>query len=193
MSHMLTSALAALLLLNVGPPPATGLPSWSQFWLYRFSLGPIAVCTSLNIGLNNASLTMVSLFVNQVIKACAPLPSMIFSYLFANKRYSYAIIASVLSICAGSVLADFNNLLHGVDSKLLGVVLCLISLLANALKPVIAMLIMDGSQTDVRQPFLHSAHRMHPTPLLVRLLWCSSLTRRVPAESIRSARSCRPR
>lgn len=138
MSHMITSAGAALVLLHFMSVPESSRPSWGQFNLYKSRLGPIALCTTFNIALNNASLTLVSLFVNQVIKACAPLPSIIFSYLVASKRYSWAIVCAVLCICAGSVLADFHNLTTGADSDPLGIILCLISLLANALKPVMA-------------------------------------------------------
>jgi len=149
MSHMITSAGAALVLLHFMSVPESSRPSWGQFNLYKSRLCPIALCTTFNIALNNASLTLVSLFVNQVIKACAPLPSIVFSYLVASKRYSWAIVCAVLCICAGSVLADFHNLTTGADSDPLGIILCLISLLANALKPVMAMIVMDGSSKDL--------------------------------------------
>ena len=71
MSHMIVTALAALLLLAYVTPAATGMPTLSQFWHYKEALVPVAICTTLNLGLNNLSLTLVSLFVNQAIKAIA--------------------------------------------------------------------------------------------------------------------------
>jgi hypothetical protein len=65
MFHMLFSSLASLLLLATCFRPPTGMPTPRQYWEYKHLLLPIALCTFVNNGLNNMSLTMVSLFVNQ--------------------------------------------------------------------------------------------------------------------------------
>ena len=147
MWHMLFSCIAALLLLRYINPAPTGMPSWAQFKEYYRGLVPIAICTTLNAGLNNMSLEYVSLFVNQVIKATAPLPAAAFSFLFAGKRYSTRIIASVCGIVVGSILANAPSLgrANQSDNSLFGVVICGVSLLANSLKPVLQMLAMNAT------------------------------------------------
>ena len=67
MWHMLVGSIASLVLLcTFTPPKEGGMPSFGQLWQYADALIPIAICTTLNVALNNVSLTIVSLFVNQV-------------------------------------------------------------------------------------------------------------------------------
>ena len=61
MFHMLVSSLAALLIMATIAPPSTGFPSFGQLYEYLDGLALIAACTTLNVGLNNISLTIVSL------------------------------------------------------------------------------------------------------------------------------------
>jgi drug/metabolite transporter (DMT)-like permease len=49
------------------------------------------VATALNIGLNNWSLLMITLTLNQVIKACVPLPTAALSVIFEGKSFSWQI------------------------------------------------------------------------------------------------------
>lgn len=145
MFHMIVSCFAAFLLSSTIAKPATGPPTFQQLWDYKYQMLPIALCTSLNASLNNMSLTMVSLFVNQVIKATAPLPTMIFSYTVAKKTYSYTTMAAVFFVVLGSCMAVFYQFAKGGSSQVLGVVSCLISLLAASFKPVIMMIVMEGT------------------------------------------------
>lgn len=149
MWHMIFSSVAALILLTYVNPAPTGLPTVRQFWEYKGALIPIAACTTLNAGLNNMSLTMVSLFVNQVIKASSPLPAAAFSYAFAGKTFSREVVGSVLLIVVGSMLANAHSVgAGGSGSSLTGVLLCATSLLANALKPVLQMLAMSRDTAE---------------------------------------------
>ena len=150
MWHMIVTSLAALLLLAFVNPAPTGMPSRAQFWEYKDGLIPIAICTTLNTGLNNLSLTMVSLFVNQVIKATAPLPTAFFSFVLAGKTYSQPILLAVATIVMGSILANVHSMTSSSssDNSLLGVVICATSLLANALKPVLSMKLMSTSTVE---------------------------------------------
>lgn len=151
MWHMLVTSMAALLLLATVNPAPTGMPTRAQFWAYRHGLLAIAACTTCNTGLNNMSLTMVSLYINQVIKACAPLPTAFFSYLLAGKTFSRPVITSVAAIVLGSILANAHAMTQkgGSENSLFGVLICATSLLANALKPVLAMKTMDSSNSDL--------------------------------------------
>ena len=159
MFHMAVSSSAALLLLHTVAKPTSGMPSPQQLWDYKFSLLPIACCTVLNNGLNNLSLTLVSLFVNQVIKATMPFFVMVFSFFFAQKRFGCAVITIVLCLVAGSVMSNFKDFSKpgGGNTSITGVVVCVISLIANALRPVIAMNVMAG--TD-------ELPKLHPTVIL---------------------------
>ena len=145
MSHMIVTALAALLLLAYVTPAATGMPTLSQFWHYKEALVPVAICTTLNLGLNNLSLTLVSLFVNQAIKACTPLPVMVFSNRLAGKAYSRAIILCVALLVVGSIMANTHKMLltSSKRTSLPGVVICITSMLANALRTVLVVILMN--------------------------------------------------
>jgi len=147
MWHMLISAGVAMILMCTVARPPTGLPSFKQYWEYKDGLVPIAICTFLNNSLNNMSLTMVSLFVNQVIKAQMPLFTTIFSIIFAGKKYSVGIICSVCSIVIGSVLSNADSFTHkdGTATSVAGVVICIVGLVASGLRPVIAMMVMAGT------------------------------------------------
>ncbi len=146
--HMLVSAIASMVLMLTVVPPAGGLPTFRKFWEQRYALGTIGLCTVLNVGLNNWSLTLVSLFVNQVIKATAPLPTTALSYFIAKKTYTWQVVLSCAALVAGSILANAHSM-TAVNpeerTSVVGVVLCLISLACNALKPVISMVMMAGT------------------------------------------------
>jgi len=190
------------------------MPSFRQFWQYADALIPIAICTTLNVALNNVSLTIVSLFVNQVIKACGPLPTAIFSYILANKRYGWAVCISIVLIVAGSILSQVHfgghhdihtfvahsNGSHAPtqnghvakaahESSPLGIILCIISLLAASLKPVVQMLVMG----DAKQGTFFAKPRPKLSPqqalfydtglafVIMLIYWVASPTERAPS------------
>ena len=55
MFHMIMSAAGSFVLMLI-KPPSSGLPSVAQFLEYKWELAALALCTSVNIGCNNASL-----------------------------------------------------------------------------------------------------------------------------------------
>ena len=179
MFHMLVSSSAALLLLFTVARPDTGMPSPRQFWDYKLSLIPIASFTVLNNGLNNMSLTMVSLFVNQVIKATLPFFVMVFSYFLAQKRYACAVIATVLCLVGGSIMSNMNDFLKpsATETSITGVIVCLISLVASALKPVVAMNAMsDTAELPKLNPTVLLFYDTGISFFLMLLIWlCSEL------------------
>ncbi len=144
MFHMLVSALAAYLLQWLVVKPALGPPTFRQLWAYKLGIVPMGICSFLTNGLNNASLTLVSLFLNQAIKACMPMPTMLFSFVCAGKRYSLLKVLVVLAICTGSVMAVWYKVGSGGSTQVTGVIICVCGALACALRPVLAMLLMDG-------------------------------------------------
>ena len=150
MCHMVVTALAALLLLTYVNPAPTGMPSMRQFWDYKAGLVPIALCTTLNLGLNNVSLTLVSLFVNQAIKACTPLPVMVLSNRMTGKVYSRNILISVALLVVGSVMANAHGamLASARRTSLPGILICATSMIANALKTVLIVKLMGADTAE---------------------------------------------
>ena len=161
MFHMLLSASAAMLLIQTSArapiEQTTGLPSLQQLWENKLLVISVATCTVLNNFFNLLSLTMVSLFVNQTIKAMMPFLLIIFSFLLAKKSYALSIIATVVAMVIGSVMSNWVQLSKGSHADVMGVTVCLVSLGASALRPVMASIVMTGS--DGRP-------RLHPTSLL---------------------------
>ena len=121
------------------PPPS--LEELKSCWK---GVLPLALCTSVNIACNNASLALVSLFVNQVIKGTTPLITVPASMVLEKKRYPWYVIASVVVLVGGAVLSlDWSG---GGDTpnQLLGIMLIVIAAFATAIKPVCAAVMMSG-------------------------------------------------
>eukprot|EP00326_Haptolina_ericina_P015830 CAMPEP_0181178188 /NCGR_PEP_ID=MMETSP1096-20121128/5589_1 /TAXON_ID=156174 ORGANISM="Chrysochromulina ericina, Strain CCMP281" /NCGR_SAMPLE_ID=MMETSP1096 /ASSEMBLY_ACC=CAM_ASM_000453 /LENGTH=320 /DNA_ID=CAMNT_0023266445 /DNA_START=44 /DNA_END=1006 /DNA_ORIENTATION=+ len=146
MWHMVASVLGTLLIMSINESSrASGWPSPSQLWHYKWQMLVIASCTTANIALNNASLTLISLFLNQVIKAAGPMPTMIFSALFQGKRYGWGMMLSCAAIVVGTVLVVMTMRSSGGSNSITGLILVIISTLAASLKPVIMSLVMRGT------------------------------------------------
>ena len=145
MWHMLASSCFSLLIIGcVTRAPGQKLPSWAEFWSYRYGLVPIALSTTINIECNNMSLMYISLFLNQIIKAVGPVPTMAFSYLLERKRYHWTLLVSVVGLVAGCILAVPSKS-GGPSTSGGGLVLALVSLVAASLKPVVMALAMKDT------------------------------------------------
>jgi drug/metabolite transporter (DMT)-like permease len=150
MFHMLVSAIAAYLLQLLVIKPKLGGPTFAQAWDYKLLIIPMGLCSFLMNGLNNASLALMSLFLNQAIKATMPMPTMFFSYLFAKKTYSPLMIFVVFCLCVGSVLSVWYKISTDKGgSQAMGVIMCLIGLLACSIKPVLVMMLTSGLLGDL--------------------------------------------
>ena len=166
MWHMSFSALAAYLLTCCGTRPALGLPSFAQLWRYKYGIVPLALCTGLSNWLNNKSFTLISLFLNQTLRAMGPLPTVVFEYVLVGKSYDGPVLACVALISAGSVMACLYHFQEstGLDgnAQWIGASICLVSVVLSALKPVIAMLLMAGSvETPRLDPAVVRARATH--------------------------------
>ena len=83
---------------------------------------------------------IIGLFVNQVIKALAPLLSMIFSHLILKKTYTKQMIAAVIVIAIGAGMAvPFGD----ASVTVLGVVLVTVATVASSTKPVVGELLIN--------------------------------------------------
>jgi len=144
MWHMFASVLGASVIMLTVAKPKSGFPSFSQFMKYKWALVAIATCTSLSIGLNNASLTLISLFLNQVIRSTGPVPTMVFSAGLEGKTYGWGTILSCCAIIGSTILAiPFSG--HDQQTSVSGVIILLIAVLASSLKPVVMAMVMKGT------------------------------------------------
>lgn len=145
MFHMVASCIAALVMqLTVSKPKDGQLPSFEQFWRYKHMVVPLAFLTTINNGLNNASLGMIALYMNQVIKATQPLPTSFFEYCFLGKVYNLQIYFTITLIVVGVILAQATSFSHPGNNTIQGVIYVLISTAAATVKPVLGKLIMTG-------------------------------------------------
>ena len=144
MWHMVASALGVSIIMTLRPP-STGWPSFSQFWDYKYLLFLNSTCSTLNIALNNVSLTLISLFLNQVIKATAPAMTIPLSACIEGKRYGWGVILSVVVLVAGTILAVPTSNSNGVATNGAGVLLVGISAFAASLKSVVMSVAMRGT------------------------------------------------
>ena len=102
------------------------------------------IATALSIGLNNWSLLLITLSLNQVIKSTVPLPTALLSVLVEGKSFGWQLWASMLVLVLGCCLAVYGA--FGTE-PLIGVVVCVGSLLATASWTVLsAYLLQQGEK-----------------------------------------------
>lgn len=146
--HMLMSILGSYVLLLIQKPAGGGV-SFEQFKLYKWESFFLAICTTLNISCNNASLMLIGLFVNQVIKATSPLLSMIISYFILQRRYQWKLIVTVIVIAGGAMAAvPFKD----PSVTALGIALVSIATVASSTKPVVGELLMSAGSKPKLAP-----------------------------------------
>ena len=146
--HMLMSILGSLVLM-LWKKPASGIVSLAQFKEYKWETLTLAVCTTVNISCNNASLMLIGLFVNQIIKALSPMIVMAMSYFVLRRRYGATLIISVVFIAIGAMMAvPFKD----PSVTVLGIVLVGTATLASSLKPVVGELLMTSSDKPKLAP-----------------------------------------
>merc|ERR1712166_630666 len=155
--HQIASFIGVNVIFKVKPNLNTlSRAQWKAKWPALLGLSVMMV---LSIGCNNASLVYVGLSVNQIIKSITPLPTMILSYCTEKKVYSWQLVGIVLLQVAGAIMAVPWH--EQTQAGALGIVLCFVSMLAAATKPVVAGALMK----DMRESGL--------TPLV--LVWYDSI------------------
>jgi len=132
--HPIAGALGTTLILCI-KPPVQGFPSFAQFWQYKMMLIPIGVCSALNVGLNNVSLRLISLFLNQVIKSTGPFPTMVLAFLIMGTTYTRFTMTTVAFLVGGTILA--LPMKGSATTEVVGILLVIVATCAQALKPVL--------------------------------------------------------
>jgi drug/metabolite transporter (DMT)-like permease len=146
--HMLMSIVGSLVLMLLRKPDS-GMVSFKQLGMYKWEVFTLAICTTINISCNNASLMLIGLFVNQIIKALSPMIVMAMSYFVLQRRYGWKIIVSVICIAIGAMMAvPFKD----PSVTVLGVVLVSVATFASSLKPVVGELLMTASDKPKLAP-----------------------------------------
>ena len=173
MCHMIMSVAGAAVTMKI-KPPATGPPTVAQFLEYRWEVLALAACTTINICCNNASLMMIGLFVNQVLKSTSPLVTMIMSYAVLGRKYPWQLVATVcvVAVSAGCAAHIAPTALHthaapphnaraltrcavpfnDPSVTLKGIILVAIATLASSTKPVVGELLMATSDKPKLAP-----------------------------------------
>merc|ERR1712216_379729 len=158
--HMLMSIIGSLVLMLLRKP-ATGMVSFTQVRMYKWEVLTLAICTTVNISSNNASLMLIGLFVNQIIKALSPMIVMAMSYFVLQRRYGPKLMLSVVFIAIGAMMAvPFKD----PSVTVLGVVLVTVATVASSLKPVVGELLMTASDKPKLAP-AGEGHRVQPAPV----------------------------
>lgn len=103
------------------------------------------VATALNIGLNNWSLMLISLTLNQVIKSTQPLPTALLSFIVERKVYSWQLYASMLVLVAGCTLLVIGPP-KGQEESLAGAFVCIGSVAACAAWTVLSAVLMQKGE-----------------------------------------------
>ena len=158
--HMLMSIVGSLVLMLIRTP-ASGMVSLAQLKLYKWEALTLAVCSTVNISCNNASLMLIGLFVNQIIKALSPMLVMGMSYFVLQRRYGPKLIVSVIFIAIGAMMAvPFKD----PTVTALGVVLVAVATVASSLKPVVGELLMTASTKPKLAPAGEDRRRTRAVP-----------------------------
>ena len=129
-------------------------------------------------------------FLAQVIKALSPMIVMAMSYFVLQRRYGPKLIASVIFIAIGAVMAvPFKD----PSVTVLGVVLVAVATVASSLKPVVGELLMTASDKPKLAPAGAGRHA-HPTtrhtPCVNACVQCALATHRhltLPSPCARAA------
>merc|ERR1712166_131809 len=141
MFHMVASFFGGAILIFGFKAGSVTKAHWTD---YKYRIMLLSLLFVTNISCNNASLVPLSLSVNQIVKSCVPLPTMILSVAFerdANgqpKSYSKGVIVSLLITVLGSVLAVYGN----PEASPFGLALVIISTLAVALWSVMSAMLL---------------------------------------------------
>jgi len=190
MFHMWTSVIGSLVLMLI-KRPETGMPSFKQLWEYKVGIAGLATCTVINLACNNASLTLVSLFLNLIIKAAGPLVGMIASNIVLKRTYSKAMVASVVVLAMSAAL----SVPYGEGSStMIGILLALIATVASSTKPVVGELLMsEFSKLPKLTPVVLVFYDTFFAALIMMTLWLAIRSERVGSADylkVRPAMGC---
>ena len=102
--------------------------------------------TALNIGLNNWSLLLITLTLNQVLKSTTPLPTALLSVLLEGKRFSCSFSGRTAACSCSSSAASSPRGAASAPSNYWGVAVCVASVLSSAAWTVLSAILMQAGE-----------------------------------------------
>lgn len=164
--HMVASFIGTNLIFCIFPKQRR--MSLDQFMAHKYYISALAVCTVLNVVCSNASLVEISLFVNQIIKSLGPVPALIGSCIVEGKRYSWMLIASIMVLCLGAILATpFGS----PEANAYGLFLASVSCIAASSKPVFSAKLMAQSTENGLTPLVLVFYDAAMAAIIMICIW----------------------
>jgi len=121
-----------------------------------------------SVVLNNASLTSISLSINQLIKGCNPLPTLLFSFVLTRIRPRLLSVIAVLVVILGTSMA----IPYGSPSATtLGMVFAVCSMLATSLRQSFSQYLMGKSDGRKLEPIVLAFWQSALSAPVLLLLW----------------------
>lgn len=135
--HMITSFLGSAILIYCCKAAKV---SWPQAWQYAAQIVVLALLRGASITTNNWSLRYINLALNKVIKASAPIFTVLLSIFLEGKRYSAAKIGTLFVLAVGTMLSCTS---HGSTRQdVRGIALALISSVVGGSSIVVSALLL---------------------------------------------------
>ena len=147
--------------------------SWRVFWTYKYQLTAVGLLSQGTVICNNGSLVLIGLSLNQMIKCLVPLvrfplprrtrppspfthtdlalaqPTAFFAFLVEKKTPSAAVLATLLILVAGAVLAvPFDDPLFSMH----GILLAFGAVVMASFRVTLSALLMRGGAADEITP-----------------------------------------
>lgn len=110
MFHMIANLLGSSILIFGFGASKVDLAKDGKHMRQKWAILLLACLFCTNIVTNNWSLMYVSLSVNQIVKSCLPIPTVIFSLLFEGKTYDPKQYIAIAVIVSGSIVAVVGNM-----------------------------------------------------------------------------------
>ena len=145
----MTINLGCILLLTVMQKKA--LPSFEQFKLSWQGILGVAALSVVSIWASDASLMYIGITLNQLMKACTPLPTMALSYFIERKRFAWPMVLAVVLIVCGAGLAVPAS---DSESAAFGIIMALTSTLATAAALSLKARLMANSAANGLTPLV---------------------------------------
>jgi len=147
-----------------------------QFWRYKLRLLLVAVLSQGTVISNNASLVLIGLSLNQMIKCVTPLPTVLFAFVIEKKTPSRGVLGTLLVLVTGAVLAvPFGD----PSFSALGIMLALSAVLMAAFRATLTALLMRDADNNGLTPVALVWYTAAVSVFVLPLLW--SLSEERPA------------
>eukprot|EP01116_Phalansterium_solitarium_P021782 TRINITY_DN692_c0_g1_i2.p1 TRINITY_DN692_c0_g1~~TRINITY_DN692_c0_g1_i2.p1 ORF type:complete len:353 (+),score=91.65 TRINITY_DN692_c0_g1_i2:135-1193(+) len=103
----------------------------------------VSMCSGLGTGLENLSISYISISLNQVVKATAPAGTLIYAKFFEGKQFSHQLIISTIILVLGAIMTVFRN----PDFNWVGFVLTFASLFFGVAQSIGTGMLLQRSES----------------------------------------------